>query len=77
MEVALEYELKTIITRVGQNAKIVLLGDIDQIDTPYIDKRSNGLSIVIDRFKNSTRAAHVHLQKGQRSDLATEASNIL
>lgn len=71
------HELKTIITRVGQNAKIVLLGDIDQIDTPYIDKRSNGLSIVIDRFKNSTRAAHVHLQKGQRSDLATEASNIL
>jgi len=71
------HELKTIITRVGQNAKIVLLGDIDQIDTPYIDKRSNGLSIVIDKFKNSKRAAHVHLQKGQRSDLATEASNIL
>lgn len=71
------HELKTIITRVGQNAKIVLLGDIDQIDTPYIDKRSNGLSIVIDKFKNSKLAAHVHLQKGQRSDLATEASNIL
>lgn len=71
------HELKTIITRVGQNAKIVLLGDIDQIDTPYIDKRSNGLSIVIDRFKNSKRAAHVHLEKGQRSDLASEASNIL
>ncbi len=71
------HELKTIITRVGQNAKIILLGDIDQIDTPYIDKRSNGLSIVIDRFKNSKRAAHIHLQKGQRSDLASEASNIL
>ena len=71
------HELKTIITRVGQNAKIVLLGDIDQIDTPYIDKRSNGLSIVIDKFKNSKRAAHIHLQKGQRSDLATEASKIL
>ncbi len=71
------HELKTIITRVGQNAKIVLLGDIDQIDTPYIDKRSNGLSIVIDKFKNSKQAAHVHLQKGQRSDLASEASNIL
>ena len=55
----------------------MLLGDIDQIDTPYIDKRSNGLSIVIDKFKNSKLAAHVHLQKGQRSDLATEASNIL
>ncbi len=71
------HELKTIITRVGENAKIVLLGDIDQIDTPYIDKRSNGLSIVIDKFKNSKMAAHVHLQKGQRSELATEASNIL
>ena len=71
------HELKTIITRVGQNAKIVLLGDIDQIDTPYIDKRSNGLSIVIDRFKNSKRAAHIHLENGQRSDLASEASNIL
>lgn len=71
------HELKTIITRVGQNAKIILLGDIDQIDTPYIDKRSNGLSIVIDKFKNSKRAAHIHLQKGQRSDLASEASNIL
>jgi PhoH-like ATPase len=71
------HELKTIITRVGQNAKIILLGDIDQIDTPYIDKRSNGLSIVIDKFKNYKSAAHIHLRKGQRSDLATEASNIL
>jgi PhoH-like ATPase len=53
------------------------LGDIDQIDTPYIDKRSNGLSIVIDRFRNSDLAAHVHLSKGQRSGLATEASSIL
>ena len=71
------HELKTIITRIGQGSKIVLLGDIDQIDTPYIDKRSNGLSIVIDRFRNSDLAAHVHLSKGQRSGLATEASSIL
>jgi PhoH-like ATPase len=71
------HELKTIITRVGQGSKIILLGDIDQIDTPYIDKRSNGLSIVIDRFRNSNLAAHVHLSKGQRSGLATEASSIL
>ena len=71
------HELKTIITRVGQNSKIVLLGDIDQIDTPYIDKRSNGLSIVIDKFKNSKLAAHVHLNRGQRSGLASEAANIL
>ncbi len=71
------HELKTIITRVGKNTKIVLLGDTDQIDTPYINKRSNGLTIVRERFKNSSYAAHVHLAKGQRSDLATEASNIL
>jgi PhoH-like ATPase len=71
------HELKTIITRIGKNSKIILLGDIDQIDTPYIDKRSNGLSIVIDKFKDSSLAAHIHLRKGQRSKLATEASNIL
>ncbi len=71
------HELKTIITRIGQGSKIVLLGDVGQIDTPYIDRRSNGLSIVIDRFKKSKLAAHVHLTKGQRSDLATEAGNIL
>lgn len=71
------HELKTIITRVGKNTKIVLLGDTDQIDTPYINKRSNGLTIVRERFKNSKYAAHINLAKGQRSDLATEASNIL
>ena len=71
------HELKTIITRIGQNSKIILLGDIDQIDTPYIDRQSNGLSIVIDRFINSQLGAHVNLTKGQRSGLATEASEIL
>ena len=71
------HELKTIITRMGTNSKIVLLGDIDQIDTPYIDRQSSGLSIVIDKFKNSPLCAHVNLSKGQRSDLASVASNIL
>ena len=71
------HELKTIVTRIGKNSKIILLGDIDQIDTPYIDKRSNGLSIVIDKFKDSGLAAHVHLKRGQRSKLATVASKIL
>jgi len=61
----------------GTNSKIVLLGDIDQIDTPYIDRQSSGLSIVIDKFKNSPLCAHVNLSKGQRSDLASVASNIL
>lgn len=71
------HELKTIITRMGQNSKIVLLGDVDQIDTPYIDRQSSGLSIVIDKFQNSALCAHVNLSKGQRSDLASVASNIL
>ena len=71
------HELKTLITRVGKNSKIVLLGDTDQIDTPYIDKVSNGLSIIVDRFKRTNLAAHVHIPHGQRSNLATMASNIL
>ena len=68
------HELKTIITRVGENSKVILMGDTDQVDTPYIDKRSNGLAIVIDRLKDSDLTAHVHLPKGERSSLATLAS---
>ena len=71
------HELKTIITRVGTGSKIVLLGDTDQIDTPYIDKKSNGLSNVVERFKCSKNHAHVKLDKGQRSEIASEASKIL
>jgi PhoH-like ATPase len=71
------HELKTVITRIGENSKIVLMGDTDQIDTPYIDKRSNGLSIVIDKFAGSNMMAHVHLTRGERSALATYASRIL
>lgn len=71
------HELKTIVTRVGEDSKIVLLGDTDQIDTPYITKRSNGLSIVTEKFKDSHLHAHVHLPRGQRSNLATEASRRL
>ena len=71
------HELKTIVTRIGAGSKIVLLGDTDQIDTPYINKHSNGLSIVISKFAHSHLHAHVHLSRGQRSELATEASKIL
>ena len=71
------HELKTIITRVGKNSKIVLLGDTDQIDTPYIDRLSNGLSIVVHKFKDRKEAAHVELAKGQRSNIASIASEIL
>jgi len=71
------HELKTIITRIGKGSKIVLLGDTDQIDTPYINKLSNGLSIVVHKFRDKNSAAHVQLEKGQRSDIASLASLIL
>jgi len=71
------HELKTIITRVGSGSKVILLGDTDQIDTPYINKKSNGLSNVISRFKHNILHAHIHLARGQRSELASEASRIL
>ena len=71
------HELKTIITRVGEGSKIVLMGDTDQIDTPYIDKKSNGLSIVIEKMKSSNLSAHIHLERGERSELATLASQVL
>ena len=71
------HELKTIITRVGENSKIVLLGDIEQIDTPYIDSLSNGLTVVVEKFKNSTLSGHITLLKGERSKIATEASRLI
>jgi PhoH-like ATPase len=71
------HELKTVITRMGEGSKIVLLGDIDQIDTPYLDSLSNGLTIVAEKFKNSSLAGHVLLTKGERSSLATIASQII
>ena len=71
------HELKTIITRIGKGSKIVLLGDTDQIDTPYINKLSNGLSIVVHKFRDKNSVAHVQLEKGQRSNIASIASLIL
>jgi PhoH-like ATPase len=71
------HELKTIVTRIGENSKIVLLGDIDQIDTPYIDSLSNGLTIVAEKFKNEVIAGHVQLKKGERSYLSAVAAKIL
>ena len=71
------HELKTLITRAGENSKIVLLGDIEQIDTPYIDTLSSGLTIVIEKFKKSNIAGHITLKKGERSKLATLASKII
>ena len=71
------HELKTIITRVGHGSKIILMGDTDQVDTPYIDKKSNGLSIIIEKFKDSELTAHAHLKDSQRSAIAAIASTIL
>ena len=71
------HELKTVITRIGAGSKIVLLGDTDQIDTPYIDSKSNGLSIIVEKLKGSKLAGHITLSRGQRSDIATLASKIL
>ena len=71
------HELKTIITRVGENTKIVLTGDIEQIDSVYLDGTSNGLSYAVEKFKDHSIAGHVSLIKGERSKVATVASKIL
>lgn len=71
------HEIKTILTRVGENTKIVLTGDIDQIDNMFIDETSNGLVHVVERFKGHDIAGHITLQKGERSSLATLAADIL
>lgn len=71
------HEVKTIITRVGDGSKIILTGDILQIDNPFIDSVDNGLSWVIEKFKNYPIAAHITLHKGERSELATLAAEIL
>lgn len=71
------HEIKTIITRVGEGSKIVFTGDIYQIDHPYLDSQSNGLSYLIDHFKGQSLYSHINLEKGERSELAELASNIL
>ena len=71
------HEIKTIITRVGEGTKIVLTGDPDQIDNPYVDKASNGLSYLVEKFKNQSIGGHVTLKRGERSQLAELAANIL
>jgi PhoH-like ATPase len=71
------HEVKTIITRAGENTKIIFTGDIYQIDTPYLDSQSNGLSYLIDRIKNHPLYAHITLEKGERSELANIANYML
>jgi PhoH-like ATPase len=71
------HEVKTIITRAGENTKIIFTGDIYQIDTPYLDSQSNGLSTLIDRLKDNQLYAHITLEKGERSELANLANTLL
>ena len=71
------HEVKTVISRAGQNTKIIFTGDIYQIDTPYLDSQSNGLSYLIDKLKDQNLYAHVTLEKGERSELANLANEFL
>ncbi|WPR74829.1 PhoH family protein [Algoriphagus sp. NG3] len=71
------HEIKTIISRAGENTKIVFTGDVFQIDTPYLDSQSNGLSYLIDRVKDHPLYAHIKLEKGERSELANLANELL
>src|SRR5688572_10012487 len=70
-------EVKTIVTRVGQGSKVIFTGDPYQIDNPYVDSASNGFNYVIKKFKGQAAAAHIELQKGERSELAELAANLL
>jgi len=72
-----KHEVKTILTRVGDGSKIVLMGDPEQIDHPYLDAFNNGLSYVVERFKDQQIAGHVKLVKGERSGLAQLAADLL
>lgn len=71
------HEVKTIITRAGENTKIIFTGDVHQIDTPYLDEQSNGMSYIIDRLKGNELFAHILLEKGERSELANLANDLL
>ena len=71
------HEIKTVITRAGEGTKVILTGDPYQIDNPYVDSASNGLTYVVEKFKEEPLAGHVTLQKGERSDLAELAAKLL
>lgn len=71
------HEIKTILTRAGENTKVILTGDPYQIDNPYVDAASNGLTYVVERMRREAIAGHITLVKGERSALATIAANLL
>tara|TARA_Y100000592_G_C5443774_1_gene304840 strand:- start:1278 stop:1601 length:324 start_codon:yes stop_codon:yes gene_type:complete len=72
-----QHEIKTVLTRVGEGTKIVLTGDIEQIDNMYIDETNNGLSYVVERLKSEKVTGHITLLKGERSQVATIAATKL
>lgn len=72
-----KHEVKTILTRVGEKSKIILMGDPEQIDHPYLDEYNNGLTYVVETFKDQKIAGHVRLIKGERSGLAQLAADLL
>jgi PhoH-like ATPase len=72
-----KHEVKTILTRVGEKSKIVLMGDPEQIDHPYLDEYNNGLTYVVEKFKGQCISGHVRLEKGERSNLAQLAADLL
>lgn len=72
-----QHEIKTILTRVGEGTKIILTGDVEQIDNVYVDEVNNGLSYVIEKFKTQELSGHITLKKGERSQVATMAAKIL
>jgi len=71
------HELKTIITRVGEGTKIVLVGDVEQVDNIRVDSMSNGLTVAVEKFRDSDITSHISLMKGERSELASLAATIL
>ena len=71
------HEVKTIITRIGENTKIVLTGDIEQIDNVYTNETNNGLTYAVEKFKTSDLSGHITFKKGERSKLATAAARLL
>ncbi|MEK3788213.1 MULTISPECIES: PhoH family protein [Paenibacillus] len=71
------HEIKTIVSRVGEGSKIILMGDPEQIDHPYLDASSNGLTYVVERFRQEEISGHITLEKGERSKLAQLAADLL
>ena len=71
------HEVKTIITRAGEGTKLIFTGDIYQIDHPYLDSQSNGLSYLIEKMKGQKLYAHINLEKGERSELSDLAIHLL